>query len=497
MVAIARSATKAFGMSIVQEIRSAEYRHAPRLALGNAAVTCAVVAAETALIVAAASLSGAGYHLAVYGDAGAVASYAALGLLTALLYVVPYLARGECSMRAFLTSGRTMQRVVLRWHVAFLLLAVVGFLTKTTDMFSRGWVAIFFVIGLFGLLHLEFAAGRLFRSMLAKGYVRPRRLLLVGGDDDLARYRAKRSRNGQHDLVVAVMRLDPAQLSGDAAAEKALRAGLRRASEDARLLGVDDILLLADARRSAVLNACLDSFSLLPVSIHLDAFGDFEAMGTPKIEPVGPVVALTLSAPPARAVEVIAKRMFDVVVASIALVVLAPLLALVAALIRLDSTGPVFFRQRRRGYNHREFQIYKFRTMTTMDDGDRVDQACRNDPRITRVGRFLRRWNLDELPQLLNVLRGEMAIVGPRPHAVAHDRFFEPRINRYARRLNVKPGITGWAQVNGFRGETDTDEKMSARVAHDLHYIDNWSLPFDLYIITLTLISPRAFANAR
>ncbi|HEX4892386.1 MAG TPA: sugar transferase, partial [Hyphomicrobiaceae bacterium] len=152
--------------------------------------------------------------------------------------------------------------------------------------------------------------------------------------------------------------------------------------------------------------------------------------------------------------------------------------------------------QRRRGYNQYEFRIVKFRTMTTLDDGDIVRQARRNDPRITRVGAFLRRYNLDELPQLWNVLKGEMSIVGPRPHAVAHDREFERRIMRYPRRLNVKPGITGWAQVHGYRGETDTEEKLQRRVEYDLHYIDHWSIWLDLYIVALTL-SRRAFTNAR
>lgn len=478
-------------MSIVQDIRPRDIARSRRLTFGNTAVTCAVVAAETLLIVAAAVVSGAGYHLAVYGDIGSTASYSAFGLLAALLYVAPFVAQGESSIRAFLTGGRTIQRTVMRWHVAFLLIAIVGFLTKTTDTFSRGWVAIFFLTGMFGLLRLELAGQHLFQWALDHGHVRRRRLMLVGSAEDLALYRTRRWRDGQHDVVLA-LRLGDHQLSGRAA----LLAGLRRASDEARALGVEDILLLASARRTEVLNACLDSFSLLPVNIHLDAFGDIEPVGTPKIETVGPVVALTMSAVPARPLAVIAKRVFDVVVAAAALIVLAPLFAVIAALIALDSPGPVFFRQRRRGYNHREFKIYKFRTMTTLEDGERIQQARPNDPRITRIGAVLRRWNLDELPQLLNVVRGQMSIVGPRPHAVAHDRFFETRIERYARRLNVKPGITGWAQVNGYRGETDTDDKMRARVDHDLYYIDNWSVVLDLYIIVLTITSPRAFANA-
>jgi len=157
----------------------------------------------------------------------------------------------------------------------------------------------------------------------------------------------------------------------------------------------------------------------------------------------------------------------------------------------------VFFKQRRRGYNMAEFRIWKFRTMTTLEDGDTIKQAAEGDARITFPGAFLRRFSLDELPQLINVLKGEMSLVGPRPHAVAHDRFFERRIAGYPRRLNVKPGITGWAQVNGFRGATDTDEAMQLRVEHDIFYIDNCSVGFDLYILLLTLVSPKASQNAR
>lgn len=483
-------------MSIVQDIRSGDLHGPHRLAFGNTAVTATVAAAEALLIVAAATVSGVGYHVAVYGDIGSTASYSALGMLAALLYVVPFAGRGESVLDTLLAGGRPLQRLVLRWHVAFLLMALIGFLTKTTDAFSRGWIALFFVIGLFVLLRFERTATRLVRWALVHGRVRSRRLMLIGSDEDLAAYRNKPSQAGQNGQIVTVLRLAPEQLGDDTDARASLAAALRSASDDARIHGVDDVLMLPSTRRGDVLRACLDCFALLPVSVHLDAFSDIEAIGQPKIEAVGSVVALTLSAAPERPVAIIAKRAFDIVVSGLALVVLGPLLLSIAALIKLDSPGPVMFRQRRRGYNHREFSIYKFRTMTTLDDGDHVEQARVNDPRVTRIGRYLRRWSIDELPQLINVLKGEMSIVGPRPHAVAHDRFFETRIDRYARRLNVKPGITGWAQVNGYRGETDTDEKMSNRVAHDLYYIDNWSMPFDLYIIALTVTSPRTFSNA-
>ena len=168
------------------------------------------------------------------------------------------------------------------------------------------------------------------------------------------------------------------------------------------------------------------------------------------------------------------------------------MLILVAVLIKLDSPGPIFFVQRRYGFNQQPFRIIKFRTMRALDDGPAIRQARRNDPRLTRVGRCLRRWNIDEVPQLFNVLTGDMSLVGPRPHALSHDREYEQRISRYARRHNVKPGITGWAQVHGYRGETDTDEKMRKRVEHDLYYIDNWSLWLDCKIIVRTVLSRSA-----
>ena len=134
--------------------------------------------------------------------------------------------------------------------------------------------------------------------------------------------------------------------------------------------------------------------------------------------------------------------------------------------------------------------------MTTLDDGDEIRQAVRGDPRITRIGRWLRRWNIDEIPQLFNVLAGDMSLVGPRPHALTHNHDYERKISLYARRHNVKPGITGWAQIHGFRGETNTDDKMRQRVEHDLYYIDNWSIWLDLRILIQTVLSPTAYRNA-
>jgi undecaprenyl-phosphate galactose phosphotransferase/putative colanic acid biosynthesis UDP-glucose lipid carrier transferase len=190
------------------------------------------------------------------------------------------------------------------------------------------------------------------------------------------------------------------------------------------------------------------------------------------------------------------KRAVDIAVASLALLALSPLMLLTALAIKLDSSGPVLFRQRRNGFNTKQFLILKFRTMSVLEDGDIISQAKQSDPRVTRVGRILRRTSIDELPQLLNVLFGHMSLVGPRPHALAHDSYYGHLLSEYAFRHHVKPGITGWAQVRGFRGETSRVEQMRSRVDCDLWYINNWSLALDLRILMLTCFEVMRRRNA-
>ena len=174
-------------------------------------------------------------------------------------------------------------------------------------------------------------------------------------------------------------------------------------------------------------------------------------------------------------------------ISATALLLAAPLMLAIAILVGLSSRGPVIFRQRRYGLNGEEIMVYKFRTMTVTEDGPTIVQATKSDPRTTRIGRFLRRYSLDELPQLINVLTGQMSLVGPRPHAVAHNELYRKVIKGYMLRHKVKPGITGLAQVNGLRGETRTVEQMEARVRFDLEYLRNWSLELDLQILVKTL----------
>jgi exopolysaccharide biosynthesis polyprenyl glycosylphosphotransferase len=186
----------------------------------------------------------------------------------------------------------------------------------------------------------------------------------------------------------------------------------------------------------------------------------------------------------------------DIVIASVALVFLLPVMVLTAIAIKLDGPGPVIFRQRRKGFNGQEFVMLKFRTMSVQEDGAVVSQAMRNDPRVTAVGRLLRSASIDELPQLVNVLSGEMSLIGPRPHALAHDDYFQKIVSDYAFRHHVKPGLTGWAQCNGSRGATPSAEQIERRIKLDLWYINNWSLLLDVQILFKTFFEVIRKRNA-
>jgi putative colanic acid biosynthesis UDP-glucose lipid carrier transferase len=203
---------------------------------------------------------------------------------------------------------------------------------------------------------------------------------------------------------------------------------------------------------------------------------------------IGGMPALSVCDTPFHGMDAVLKRVFDILFAGVALILGAPLMALIAIGVKLSSRGPILFRQRRYGLNGEKINVYKFRSMTVCEDGGTVAQATRNDSRITRFGRFLRRTSLDELPQLVNVIEGKMSLVGPRPHAVVHNEQYRKLICGYMIRHKVRPGITGWAQVNGLRGETDTIDKMSARVKFDIDYLNQWSLWMDIKILVRTVL---------
>jgi len=465
--------------------------------LGRIGFSVAAFIVEVAVILSVAAAVGTGYHLAVYSDVGQMQNHFAIGGIAALAYTLPFLFRDEYSVHAYLEGHRDFDRTFVVWNTAFLGLAVLGFLTKSTEVVSRGSLVLFYVAGLGTLTGLAALTRTALVSLIGSGLIASRRLMLVGIESEVRRVQNEFASIPGAIRVVATQVLPS---SGHASAAGGpslpLRSVLAEAVEKARALGVDDVVLLVEWSRSDVIHEIVEAFTVTPIAIHLGASSLVGRFSDARVSRLAALTALSLTAPPLGPMQVALKRVFDFVLAGTALFLLAPLFAAIALAIRFTSAGPVFFRQRRRGYNSREFRIWKFRTMTTMDDGAHVAQASVNDPRVTSVGRYLRRFNLDELPQLINVLVGEMSLVGPRPHAVAHDEHYGERIVSYPRRLNVKPGITGWAQVNGFRGRTETDESMRARVDCDLYYIDNWSILFDLYILALTVLSPKAYRNA-
>lgn len=259
--------------------------------------------------------------------------------------------------------------------------------------------------------------------------------------------------------------------------------------EHARNEHIDRIIIALPQVAEGRISAIAASLERLPVSVHIVTHIASDLVDTGRqhdVSNIGPIGMLDVKPKALAHWAPIVKRAEDLVFGTLFLAVAAPFLPLIALMIKAESNGPVLFRQRRRGLNRKEFEVLKFRTMTVTEDGDDVRQAVENDPRVTRVGAVLRRLSLDELPQLINVLRGEMSLVGPRPHAIVHDDEFDAKLERYANRHQVKPGITGLAQVRGLRGPTDTEDKLESRLACDMEYISNWSLALDFSILVRT-----------
>jgi putative colanic acid biosynthesis UDP-glucose lipid carrier transferase len=270
---------------------------------------------------------------------------------------------------------------------------------------------------------------------------------------------------------------------------------LREAAPYIRQHGIKDVFITLPLGSQPRIIALLENLQDTTASIYFvpDVFGISIIQGRLRDFNGAPVVGICET--PFTGSNRLIKRISDIALASLILLLICPVMLAVAIGVRLSSPGPIIFSQKRNGLHGEEITVYKFRSMTTSHDGGVVRQATKGDARITRFGAFIRKTSLDELPQFINVLRGNMSIVGPRPHAVAHNEMYRQMIKAYMVRHKVKPGITGWAQVNGYRGETDTLEKMQARVEYDLEYLRNWSLGLDLVIILRTI--KTAFYDSR
>jgi Undecaprenyl-phosphate glucose phosphotransferase len=456
-----------------------------------------IILIDVALILAMSCLTGVGYHLAAYGEIGDIASFVQVGVLAASIFITSNAFRGEYRLQNYFRFKPHLHRTVQLWNVTSVFLLALGFLAQISVIYSRGWIVLFYLATLPMLLALRLLMVRITALASAAGLIAAQRVFLIGTGAHVGAFIHRYEPWSIGVNIVGCRFLAPVahDASRDARRE-ALDHDLAEAVASVRSLEPDAIFLLMPWSSTATIERCADTFLALPVEIHLGPEQILHKFDDVQLSKLGPLSSLQLTRVPLSRIEVLKKRLFDLVFAAAALIALTPLLVAVAFLIKLDSPGPVFFLQRRYGFNQQPFRIIKFRTMRTLDDGAVIRQATRDDPRLTRIGRWLRRWNIDEIPQLFNVLTGEMSLVGPRPHALSHDHDFGRRIALYARRHNVKPGITGWAQIHGFRGETDTDDKMRKRVEFDLYYIDNWSLWLDLQIVIRTALSPAAYHNA-
>jgi Undecaprenyl-phosphate glucose phosphotransferase len=450
---------------------------------------------DVALIVAMSCLTGVAYHLAAYGEHGPISSYVQVGVLAASIFAVSNLFRREYRLPNFFNFKAHGRRTVQLWNVTLICLLMLGFLAQTSLGYSRAWIVLFYVTTLAALIVERYVIVRVTALARAAGLLSAQRIFLIGTGANVGAFVNKYEPWTLGINIVGCRFFTPVAATASAAERHAaLDRDLAEAIASVRSIGPDAIYLLLPWSATETIDRCAAAFLALPVEIHLGPEQILHKFEDVELSKLGHMASLRLTRQPLSRFEVAQKRLFDLVFAAAGLIALTPLLVAVAVLIRLDSPGPIFFVQRRYGFNQQPFRIIKFRTMRTLDDGRR--QATRDDPRVTRIGRWLRRWNIDEIPQLFNVLTGDMSLVGPRPHPLPLDDEYQRHIALYARRHNVKPGITGWAQIHGYRGETDTDEKMRKRVAYDLFYIDNWSLWLDLKIIARTAFSRTAYRNA-
>lgn len=444
------------------------------------------------------------YHFAKFDNFTNPGFYALTALALTAAFVGSCAFARDYSIKRLLSRREQLHSVFWRWSISSSLLVFALFMMQATDFYSRGTILMQYAAGLAAALAIRFTIVAFVARGLQSGHLTGNNVIVIG-EAPLIHQTIRRLRSdGRGTRIVGIFSLEGPPLV--ATLDPLLRNPTRVARETETVLAgvdelarrgtIDDIVICLPWSENERIHAFLEGLAVIPAATHLAPDQNWNWTRHPVLARVGIMHTIRLARAPLTLKDRILKRAFDFAAASAMLVIAAPALLFIAALIKLDSSGPVLFRQRRHGFNQSEFRVFKFRTMTTLEDGAVVRQATRNDTRITRVGRHLRRFNLDELPQLLNVLLGQMSLVGPRPHALTHNNHYEEQIRLYARRHNVKPGITGWAQVNGLRGETRTVRDMQRRVEHDFHYIDNWSLFFDVKILLLTVLSPKTYRNA-
>jgi len=440
------------------------------------------------------TLLGLSYLILIIGDVELGASeftkYMNATLIGAFAYAGLAEIVGAFDVDIRFSVRQSWSRVLTAWLTTGMFMLTLSFLLKVSQNYSRGWATAWVIAGGVTLCTVR-AIGIVWMRRLKKRGIFNHRVAIFGAGvqgDRLARYITNDSR-----LTITLVgfyddraddRLPPRQ------ADVPMRGNLSDLIKLIRRGDLDQVIVALPWSAESRLQEVVAELAVTPVRIRLAPDLASFAFAHGPVALLGDLPVLTLFERPISGAEQLLKRYEDILLATLALLILSPIMLACALAIKLDDGGPIFFRQTREGFNNHVFRIWKFRTMRAeMCEPDAIRQATRTDDRITRVGRFLRRTSLDELPQLFNVLGGEMSMVGPRPHAPstrAGDRLFSEVVKTYAARHNVKPGITGWAQVCGWRGETDTEEKLLKRLEHDLYYIENWSLSLDFYILIRT-----------
>ncbi|WP_156254854.1 undecaprenyl-phosphate glucose phosphotransferase [Sandarakinorhabdus oryzae] len=417
--------------------------------------------------------------------------YARITLIASLAFAVLAESLGSYDIEAQFSLRLGWRRVLMAWTMAALFLITMGFLLKSSENVSRAWAISWFATGGVALLFTRVVTTMWVRRLKQRGTFNER-VAIFGAGPQGVRFAEYVQAHDRLTITLVGIFDDrrPDRLPTEA-------AGVPVLGNLSTLIGmirdglIDQVVVALPWAAERRLQDVMARLVLTPVKVRLAPdLVSFTFAHRPVVI-LGDVPVMTLFERPISGLSGIAKTIEDKLLAALILVAVSPIMLLAALAVRLDSSGPILFRQPREGFNNSTFRCFKFRTMYHDQlEYKNINQASRDDPRITRVGRFLRRTSIDELPQLFNVLMGDMSLVGPRPHAAstrAGGRLFSDVVQSYAARHKVKPGITGWAQVRGWRGETDTEEKLIKRIEHDLYYIENWSIWLDLYILVRTV----------
>ena len=393
-----------------------------------------------------------------------------------------------------------ISRIAVSWLGTFALMATVAFLFKVSQDFSRLWFGAWFVTGLGLLAVLRFVMARLIRRWARNGVIERRALIVGGGKTAETLIRSIESQAYNDIRICGIFDDRDDTRSPPVVAGYPKLGTVAELIEFARIAHIDMLIVALPLTAENRVLSLLKQLWVLPVDIRLSAHANQLQFRPRSYSHIGAVPMLDILDRPINDWDSVAKRAFDIVFSLLGIIAFSPLMLATAIAIKLDSRGPILFKQKRHGFNNEEIEVYKFRSMY-VDQCDPTAKASvtKNDPRVTRVGRFIRKTSIDELPQFFNSLFGSLSLVGPRPHAVAaqsHNKLYDEVVDGYFARHRVKPGVTGWAQINGWRGEMDTEDKIRMRTEYDLHYIENWSLWFDIKILVLTPIRLLNTENA-